>query len=651
MDTSTALYNVDNTNNPRSVATVNGTSFYLSGQGVKGDDTQGVFVANDGANSATAIDTATDTRTVEIIDGVLYVSTDSTQGAGGTSSVASFGSLPAGAATPTPLSGIDGTLTLTAAQENGINDSAVGTTIHLSPENFFFANATTLYIADGGDPKQGGLGDGGLQKWSLVNGTWTLDYTLSAGLNLVSDAGTSGTTGLIGLTASSKPGARSDSTPRTRPSATSTRPICTPSPDTLAATTLPTDESFSVVVSAAADTNIRGVSLAPSAATTAPVSTVVSAGVTSTGITVTSGGSLTVLSGGTALGFTILSGGSATISASGIDSGTTIGQGGNETVLGSATGDKVEGTQLVNATGAAVSGETVFNGGAIELFQKGETASNITLTNGGVLAINGSSTVTDVVISSGGTLDLESGKGDCRRHADLLRRRHAGGERRRRHGLRAHQRRDLGLRGRRCGRHDRHRRRGESRHVGGQWRHGRDRHQRHGDRDVHLCRGHDVRPGADRRRQRRRGDRVRVAADDERDGAQRHADRPRRERRRDVDRRGRRGDRQCDDPVRRHGGGGRHRHRHTISAGGNETLSGSASGDQVFGTQSVVVSGAIVSDETVMSGGTVDLTIKGTVASGLTVESGGTVNANGNIQVENTIISGGLVICSRPRRL
>ncbi len=44
VDTSTALFNIDNTNNPRSVATVNGTTFYVSGQGVKGDNTQGVFV-------------------------------------------------------------------------------------------------------------------------------------------------------------------------------------------------------------------------------------------------------------------------------------------------------------------------------------------------------------------------------------------------------------------------------------------------------------------------------------------------------------------------------------------------------------------------------------------------------------------------------
>ena len=46
------VYNVFNTNNPRSVATVNGTSFYISGQGVKGDTTQGVFLSQDGASTA-----------------------------------------------------------------------------------------------------------------------------------------------------------------------------------------------------------------------------------------------------------------------------------------------------------------------------------------------------------------------------------------------------------------------------------------------------------------------------------------------------------------------------------------------------------------------------------------------------------------------
>src|SRR5262249_39796136 len=55
------------------------------------------------------------------------------------------------------------------------------------PFGIWFANATTLYVADEGD---GVVADGatapnaGLQKWSLVNGTWQLDYVLQKGLNL-----------------------------------------------------------------------------------------------------------------------------------------------------------------------------------------------------------------------------------------------------------------------------------------------------------------------------------------------------------------------------------------------------------------------------------------------------------------------------------
>jgi hypothetical protein len=266
VDTSTAVYNVFNTNNPRSVTTVDGTTFYISGQGVKGDTTQGVFTVQDGSSTATAIDTATDTRTVEIYDNTLYVSQDSKQpSGGGTSNISSLGTLPvAGTTTPTVLPGISQTITLQAGQGNTLNSGDTGTVIHLSPENFFFANSTTLYVADGGDPKQGGIGDGGLQKWSLVGGTWTLDYTLSSGLNLVDNSGTAGTTGLIGLT-----GVVTGDTV-TLYATNATIGDLDPTylygiTDSLSATTLPADESFTALMTAAPDTNIRGVAFAPTA--------------------------------------------------------------------------------------------------------------------------------------------------------------------------------------------------------------------------------------------------------------------------------------------------------------------------------------------------------------------------------------------------
>jgi uncharacterized protein (TIGR03437 family) len=57
----------------------------------------------------------------------------------------------------------------------------------LFPFGIWFANATTLYVADEGDGVAADAAtapNAGLQKWSLVNGTWQLDYVLQKGLNL-----------------------------------------------------------------------------------------------------------------------------------------------------------------------------------------------------------------------------------------------------------------------------------------------------------------------------------------------------------------------------------------------------------------------------------------------------------------------------------
>jgi hypothetical protein len=63
------------------------------------------------------------------------------------------------------------------------------------PFGVWFANATTLYVADEGNGTNGGTVDtfyepaaaqttAGLQKWILVSGQWQLAYTLTAGLSL-----------------------------------------------------------------------------------------------------------------------------------------------------------------------------------------------------------------------------------------------------------------------------------------------------------------------------------------------------------------------------------------------------------------------------------------------------------------------------------
>jgi hypothetical protein len=233
VNSSTALYNTFSGNNPRSVYTSDGLNLYVSGQGTSGDATGGVFFTTLGSGSGTAITGADggsgvnqDTRSVQIYNGTLYVSLDSKAGATNRSYIGTLGNPPSttlynSAAGPTQLAMANnastpvavtttGKLTLTASEVNTINSS--GLQINLSPENYFFANAYTLYVADSGSGKQTSatstLGDGGLQKWINTKtdgtGTWELQYTMSQGLNLVENTAsnandTTGTTGLLGV--------------------------------------------------------------------------------------------------------------------------------------------------------------------------------------------------------------------------------------------------------------------------------------------------------------------------------------------------------------------------------------------------------------------------------------------------------------------
>ena len=286
VDTSTALYNVFNGNNPRSAFTVDGSSVYVSGQGLSGDTTGGVFYAAKGSTGATAVtgkDTssgtaAQDTRDVQVVNGQLTVSVDSKSGSGTNrdfvGTLGSQGTLPTGLANggagPTMLPGYGssdgkGTLAITAATANGINTA--GQKINLSPEEYFFANSTTLYVADGGIPKNtsgstSSLGDGGLQKWTYANGTWTLDYTLASGLNLVSNTAGSGVTGLLGLTGQVV-GNSVNLYATSYTIGDTDQGYLYGITDLLAATVRPIGETFTTLAAAPADSTFKGVAFAP----------------------------------------------------------------------------------------------------------------------------------------------------------------------------------------------------------------------------------------------------------------------------------------------------------------------------------------------------------------------------------------------------
>jgi hypothetical protein len=147
-----------------------------------------------------------------------------------------------------------------------------------------------------------------------------------------------------------------------------------------------------------------------------PVVIVVSSGVTSSGLSVTSGNGISVLSGGTMSGITVAAGGSAVIAAGGKDSGTTIQAGGTETVSGDASGDQIYGLQIVTSGGSAatipatVENETVFNGGTVELYLKPDVGSGITVSSGGSLLLSGNVSATNTTLYAGAFMALQSPK-------------------------------------------------------------------------------------------------------------------------------------------------------------------------------------------------------------------------------------------------
>jgi len=312
VNSSTALFNVFNNNNPRSAYTADGMNIYISGQG-NDDSTGGVFYTTLGSSSGTAISGADsissggtlfnqDTRMVQIYNNNLLVSFDSKEGTGfNRSGIGSLGDPPSTTlynvsppsppvtSGPTALTGFQktGKVTITTgASSNGNNlnnsttkvNSVALNLINLSPSDFFFAAPNVLYIADTGNPKndsngdnaipgQTNIGDGGLQKWvnsaADGSGTWSLKYTLYQGLNLMDNTSSSGTSGLYGLTGV----VNGTSVSLYTTNATLNdldQTYLYGITDTLANTIPPgTSLAFTLLDTAPADSNFKGVSFAP----------------------------------------------------------------------------------------------------------------------------------------------------------------------------------------------------------------------------------------------------------------------------------------------------------------------------------------------------------------------------------------------------
>jgi hypothetical protein len=75
-------------------------------------------------------------------------------------------------------------------------DSAKATGGNFTPFAVFFANPTTMYVADEGTGNSlDKASHAGLEKWSLVNGVWQLDYVLTSGLTGTVDSNLNGADG------------------------------------------------------------------------------------------------------------------------------------------------------------------------------------------------------------------------------------------------------------------------------------------------------------------------------------------------------------------------------------------------------------------------------------------------------------------------
>jgi uncharacterized protein (TIGR03437 family) len=294
-------------NNGRAAILANGL-YYMAGNGNNGAGTPANVIATVGVEVATPGQSATTTplevgnfsitqvndpatgkpyaadkagkdnnfRGLTIFNNTLYV----TKGSGGNGidtvyQVGNAGTLPTLATAATaPITVLPGFPTILAKTAGATSNYPFG---------IWFANATTLYVADEGD---GVLADAatsptaGLQKWILSGGTWKMAYVLQNGLNLgqpysianyptalnpatdglrniTGTVNANGTVTIYGVTSTVSANGDQGADPNKLVSIT----------DTLANTTAAgaTTETFTTLRTAVAGEVLRGISLAPSA--------------------------------------------------------------------------------------------------------------------------------------------------------------------------------------------------------------------------------------------------------------------------------------------------------------------------------------------------------------------------------------------------
>jgi len=156
IDTTTSLTDANSGSNMRSAVSSDGVNIWTSGNAGSGlGASAGVRYTTLGSTTSVRVDsTSSNMRVVNIFSGQLYVSSF-TGTFVGVSSVGTGLPTTASSSAITPLPGMPTTGTHSAY-------------------DFWFKDSSTLYVADDGSAAN----LGGIQKWTLGGGTWTLQYTL-----------------------------------------------------------------------------------------------------------------------------------------------------------------------------------------------------------------------------------------------------------------------------------------------------------------------------------------------------------------------------------------------------------------------------------------------------------------------------------------
>ncbi|MDQ3918921.1 MAG: Ig-like domain repeat protein, partial [Acidobacteriota bacterium] len=234
VDTTTALADNISPGNARGAASTDGTDMWMttSSSGIR-------YVAFGGTASTQLSSSPTNTRATNIFNNQLYI----TSASGAFQGVATVG-------TGTPTTSGQTTTAL----------PGFPTASGPSPHTFVFFNSSTIYVADDRATASGG----GLQKWTLSGGTWSLSKTFISGL----------TAGLRGVTLSVNGSGQPVLWATT---ADSTSKLVTVTDTGSAA------DSFTTVVTAGANKAFRGIAFAPAGATPTNFTLSVSTAGTGTG--------------------------------------------------------------------------------------------------------------------------------------------------------------------------------------------------------------------------------------------------------------------------------------------------------------------------------------------------------------------------------